>query len=157
MKATGRAVSVVGWGRGVPERPETLDEHAEGDFTCASVELPSLQPARRAPAERLPHQNSEVERAGVDEEPFEDVLVTTQVRPPHSAGVIDVGERALDVLTAPTHQLPAADSADAPPIAIHRSLRLGGRRPAAAAAIGLGDVAAHPDRAQIDQHLITVI
>jgi len=55
--------------------PETLNEHTEGDFKRSGVERPSLQPAGRTATERLPHQESEVERARVDEEPFEDVLV----------------------------------------------------------------------------------
>src|SRR5260370_2971466 len=139
------------------KRKEVVEERAERDFKRAGIERPPLQPARRAPAERLPHQNAEIERAGVDEEPFENVLVTTEMRPPHPAGVIDVGERALDVLSAPAHQPSAAGPVHAPAIAVDRGLRLGGRRPAATAALGLAQLAAHPDRAEIGQHLTSLI
>src|SRR5260370_8312159 len=83
------------------KRPEVVDERAERDFKRAGIERPPLQPARRAPAERLPHQNAEIERAGVDEESFENVLVTTEMRPPHPAGVLDMAQPALPLLTPP--------------------------------------------------------
>src|SRR5439155_103148 len=49
----------------VRRHPEPLVEHGEGDFTRASVPLVSLEPARRATPEHLPHQDSKIEGAGV--------------------------------------------------------------------------------------------
>jgi hypothetical protein len=60
----------------VHERPEALDEDAEGDFKHTGVDLAALQPPRRAATERLPHQQPEIERPSVNEQAFENVRVT---------------------------------------------------------------------------------
>ena len=141
----------------VPERPEAADECSERDFGRRGIEPPSLPPPRRAAAERRPHQQTEVERAGMDEKSFEDALVTPQVRPPHPAGVIEMREGALDKLPTLAHQLSTAGSAGASTTAIDGRLGLGHRRPGPTAAIGFRDVTAQPQRVQIDQNLIAVI
>src|SRR3990172_6720204 len=82
--------------------PEPLGEHGEGDFQRASVRWASLKPPRRPPAEHLPHQNSEIERAGVDQESFENVPMPAQVSTTKPAGVVHVGEGTFNVLPAPT-------------------------------------------------------
>ena len=63
----------------VCSHPEPLVEHGEGDFKRTSVQRVSLEPAWRATAEHLPHQNSEIEGARVDQQAFEDVPVPAQV------------------------------------------------------------------------------
>src|SRR2546422_3982242 len=77
----------------VRRHPEPLVEHGEGDFKRASVPLVSLEPARRATPEHLPHQDSEIEGARVDQQSFEDVPMPTQVSAAHPAGVVHVRDR----------------------------------------------------------------
>src|SRR6266436_1820496 len=98
--------------RDVPEtrggHPQMLDDHCEGNFKRAEAEPASLQPSRRAAPERLPHEETEVERARVDEQPLEDVVMTAQMGAAEPAGVVQVGEGALHVFAAPPHEpLPA--------------------------------------------------
>src|SRR5437879_2111978 len=126
----------------VHEPPEALDEQTEDDGEQTRVDLAALQPPRRAAPEHLPHQQPEIERPGVNEHALENVLVTAQVGPAHSARVVDVGERALDVLATPPHQPTAPLAADASAIAVHRGLRRGRLRPAPPPALRLRDVAA---------------
>src|SRR5687767_9722086 len=95
-------------------RPEPLDEHGQGDFKRASAQRVSLEPARRAPAEQLPHQNSEIEATRVDQQSFEDVLMPTQVSAAHPAGVVHVSEGPFAVLPASTQEPLAARPAHAP-------------------------------------------
>src|SRR5207249_696175 len=101
-------------------------------------------PWRPAP-ERMPHQEYEIERARVDDQPLEDVRMPAQVDPAQPAGVIDVRKRPLDVLAATPHQPLPAWAAHATAIAIDRLLGLRLLGPAATAAIGLSEVAAEAE------------
>ena len=107
-----------------------------------------MPPSRRAPPERLPHEQAEVERARVDEQPLEDVLMPAQVGAAEPAGVVHVGKGALDVFAAAPHESLAAHAAHPPAIAVDRPLRVGRVGPLAAAPIRLGDIGAHADGAQ---------
>jgi hypothetical protein len=140
----------------VRRRPEPLAEYDEGDFERAGPQLVSLEPARRAAAERLPHENPEIEGARVDQQAFEDIRMPAQVSAAHPAGVVHVSERPFDVLPAATQEPLAAPPAHAAPIAVDGLLRLRRGRPVAAPAIGLGDVRPHADRVQVDHCLIAV-
>ena len=68
--------------------------------------------------------------------------MAAQVNPPQSAGVIDMGKRALDIFPAAPQQAPAPRAADAPPIAVHGALRLGRLAPTPSPAIRLDEVGA---------------
>ena len=83
-----------------------------------------LQPSRRADADGGSHQETQVERARMDQESLEDVHVTAQMRPAHPAGVIDVRERPLDALPTAAHEAPSARAANPPPIPMRRRLGL---------------------------------
>src|SRR5438034_850678 len=98
--------------------PEMLDDHCEGDFKRAEAEPASLQPARRAAPERLPHEETEVERARVDEQPLQDVLMPAQMGAAEPAGVVQVGEGALHVFAATPHEPLTAHTAHASSIAV---------------------------------------
>src|SRR5437879_6328451 len=103
-----------------------LDEHCEGDFKRAEVEpASSLQPSRRAAPERLPHEQTEVERARVDKQPLEDVVMAAQMGAAETAGVVQVGEGALHVFAATPHEPLTAHTEHASAIAVHRALRRG--------------------------------
>jgi hypothetical protein len=63
----------------VAKCPEAPDEDIEDDFRHAGVDLAALQAPRRAATERIPYQQPEVERAGANQQAFENVRVTAQV------------------------------------------------------------------------------
>src|SRR5437867_8429952 len=122
----------------------------EGEWLCAQC----LQPSRRATPEDLPHENAEVERAGVYEQPFEDVLMAAQMCATQPTGVVHVGEGALDVLATTPHQLLAPRATHTSAIRIHRALRRLAFRPVASAAIGLRNVGPHRYGLEVDQYLV---
>src|SRR2546427_8571477 len=62
------------------DRPDVRHEHSEGDFERAGAEPASLQPSRRVAPECLPHEQAEIERAGMNEQPLQDVVMAPQVR-----------------------------------------------------------------------------
>src|ERR671911_460232 len=97
-------------GRAVPERPE-LGSGFKGIPHAASEQRnegkEALQAPRCASADQLPEQQAQVEGTGVDEHSFPDVVMATQVRASHSAGVVEVRERALDALPSLAQQLAA--------------------------------------------------
>jgi hypothetical protein len=114
--------------------PEPLAEHGEGDFERAGSQLVALEPSRRAAAERLSHQNSEIEGARVDQPAFEDIRMAAQVSATHSASVVHVSEGPFDVLPTSTQEPLAAHPAHASPIPVDGPLRLGRVRPVSAPA-----------------------
>src|SRR5690606_13005266 len=76
----------------------------------------------------------------MDQHPFEDVVVLPEMRPPHPAGVIAVGEAPFDQLAALAHQPPAAPTSNSPPVGVHR-IPLGSLAcPVPTPAIRLGNV-----------------
>ena len=101
--------------------------------------------ANRGSARAAPTAD-EIEGARVDQQPFEDVAMPAQVRAAHPARVIDVRERPLHVLPASPQQPLTARAAHPPAIAVHGPLRVRGRRPLPAAAIGLREVGPDPER-----------
>ena len=116
-------------------RHEPRAEHEETPLKPAHVPSTALEAARRAAAIPPPHQQAEIEGAGVDEEPFEDVALPAQVRAAHPAGVVDMGERPLQMLAASSQQPLAALAAQTPAIAVDRPLRIGRGDPLTAAPI----------------------
>src|SRR5256885_13042609 len=112
--------------RGSPEprsdRPDVRHEHSEGDFKRAGAEPAPLQPSRRAAPECLPHEQAEIERACMDEQPLQDVVMAPQVRATKAAGVVHVGEGPLDVFAAASHDPLASRPAHATPRRIRRAV-----------------------------------
>src|SRR5262249_58006406 len=60
----------------------------------------ALEATRRADAEQPPHDQAEIESAGVDKHALEDIRRAAQMRPAHATSVIGVGEAAFDPLAA---------------------------------------------------------
>ena len=50
-------------------------------------------------SDQIPHQEAEIESGHVDEQPLDDVLMTSQVSPSHSAAAEVVSERSFEKLT----------------------------------------------------------
>ena len=105
----------------------------------------------------VPHDEPEIEAAGVNQQPLENIRVTAQMRAPHAARVIEVREGAFDPFAALAHQAASAGPADPSPIAIDRRLGLGRLRPIAATAVWFRDVRADADRVEIHHRLIAVV
>ena len=70
------------------------------------------------------------------------LVCAAQVRPPHPAGLVEMGEGAFEQLAAVSQQPLAARAADAPTIGVDGVARVRLVRPVASAAVRLGDVAA---------------
>jgi hypothetical protein len=78
-------------------RPEIANQGQKGaKDRCDSA----LQAARRADADQLPHEESEIEAAGMDQHSLQDVRVATEVHAAHAAGLIEMGKGAFQALTA---------------------------------------------------------
>jgi hypothetical protein len=79
---------------------------------------PPLQPARRPDANQLPHQQSEIETADVDQQTLQDVRVTTEVHAAHSTGLVEMSEGPLQALPAKPQQAQPSRAANPSTIAI---------------------------------------
>ncbi len=85
----------------------------------------TLQPARRADADQVPHEQAEIEAAGMNQQALQNVVVAAQMHATHPAGLVEMREGAFQPLAALPQQAPAARAANASTIAIHRVARLG--------------------------------
>src|SRR5450756_1003808 len=83
-----------------------------------------LETPRLADADQCPHQQAEIESAGVHDQAFVNILMATQMRSPHPSRVVDVGERPLDQLASSTHQSLASRPPNPSPVRVDRGLRL---------------------------------
>ena len=118
---------------------------------------PPLQPAWRADADQLPHEEPEIETTRVDQQSFQNVGVPAQVHAAHPAGLVEMREGPLQALPTQPQQAQAPCAANASSIAIDRGARLGLVLPVPSAPIGFRDVAADADGFEIDERLIAVI
>ena len=73
-----------------------------------------LEAARRANTEACPHEEPQIESADVDEQSFQDVRVTPQMRPTQTTGLIEMRIRPFQVLAASPQQGQPAHATDAP-------------------------------------------
>src|SRR5689334_10861491 len=60
----------------------------------------ALEATWGAGAQNLAHQQPEIEAAGMNQEPLQDVVVPTQMRATQAAGLVQMGVRAFEALTA---------------------------------------------------------
>ena len=82
----------------------------------------SLQPARRSVSRNCPHDQAEIERAGMDEQTFSDVVPISQMGSSYAAGFVHVRKGAFHPFSALTQHAFASFSPDAPPVLINRGL-----------------------------------
>ena len=99
------------------EGPERPNQHQKGGNDRAE---PPLQPARRADADQLPHEEPQIETARVDQQSLQDVGVPSKMHTAHPAGLVEMREGPLQALPTQPQQAQAARAADASPIAIDR-------------------------------------
>jgi hypothetical protein len=55
----------------------------------------ALQPPGRSASREFPHNESEIERTGMNHQPFDDVVVTPEMRPSQGASFVHVSEAAF--------------------------------------------------------------
>ena len=117
----------------------------------------ALQPARRADADQVTHDEPEIEATRMNQQTLQDVRVAAQMRAAHPARVVEMREGAFDALAALAHQSASASSANPSSIAIHWRLRFRFLRPVASAPIRLGHIRPDADGVEVDHRLITVV
>ena len=106
-----RCLGVVDWQLtvlrpiGNHQRPQSA---VEGEHDAQDETRTALQAARGAPPDHLTEQPAEIEAAGVNEKPLEDVCPASQVGTSHAAGLVHVREGALDSFAAQPLELLAA-------------------------------------------------
>jgi hypothetical protein len=99
-----------------------------------------LQPARRAAADQVAHDEPEIEAARMNQQALEDIRVAAQMRATHPTRVVEMREGAFDPRAPLTHQATAARATNPPPIGIYRAQVRGLPGPLAATAVRLRDV-----------------
>src|ERR1700674_260935 len=97
---------------------------AMGKVSPAVANLRSvrLNPARRAVADQVAHDEPEIEASRMNQQALEDIGVATQMRGAHPAGVVKMREGAFDPLASLAHQATAARATKPPPIGIYQDL-----------------------------------
>jgi hypothetical protein len=80
----------------------------------------ALEAARRADTKKRSHPETEIERARINQQSFEHVLVPAHVRSSEPTGLVEMRTRSLEQFAASTKQSFPASPADAPAIRVHR-------------------------------------
>ena len=80
----------------------------------------ALEAPRRSVSRQFPHYEAQVERAGMNEQPLDDVVVTPQVSSSHAAGFIHMSKTSFHSFSALTQQPFSALSPDPSPVLINR-------------------------------------
>src|SRR6202163_1456679 len=107
-----------GWhaeNRDQPALGSAQEHQKRGNDGCRAI----LQPARRAAADQVAHDEPEIEAPRMNQQALEDIRVAAQIRAAHPTGVIEMREGAFDPLAPLTHQAPAARSTNPAPISIY--------------------------------------
>ena len=117
----------------------------------------ALQPARRPETHCPAHHKAQVEPGQVNQEPFQNVCVTTKVCATHPAGVVAVGEAALRQFSTLGTQTLSATTANAPAVGIHRVTLGTLAQPVTTAAVRLGNIGANVLLALFFQNRIAVV
>src|SRR5258708_23513667 len=77
-----------------------------------------LKPTRRPNSQASPQDQGQIETCNVNQQPFRDVLSTSQVDPAHTAGVVAVGETSFEDLATAAQQALAALAANPSPAGV---------------------------------------
>ena len=83
---------------------------------------------------------TEVESRRVDEQSFENVLMASQMRSPHAAGFVNVGEAAFDQFAPLAHERLAPFPTDALAVPVDGGLLIALALPFSPTALGFGNV-----------------
>src|SRR5262245_17599284 len=124
---------------------------------CCERGHATLKGAWRTDAEEHPHPETEIERAGMHEQPLQHVVVAADMRATKSAGLVEMCARALEQFSAPTEEAFAATAADATAIRVHSISFRGLIDPRLWSAVGFADIGANVERFQIEDGRPTVV
>jgi hypothetical protein len=80
----------------------------------------SLEGSRGSASRYFPHHQAKFERTGMNEQPFDDVVVPPQVGSSHGSGFIHVGDASFDSLATLAQQALSALASDPPAVLIYR-------------------------------------
>ena len=122
--------------------PEAEDARPHRNNADRDRRQVSLQAAGRADATQGAHEEAQVEPADVDAQPFQDIRVPPQMRAAHPTGVVEMRVRAFQSLTPAPLQGTPTRASNPSAVGVHRVARRRLRRPAAPAAVRLGNVGA---------------
>ena len=98
----------------VARAPQVRHVHPQCDHQGDEGRQTALKTARRAHADEGPHDEAQVESPGVDEQPFQDVRVASQVRSTEAASFVEMRIRSFQQLAAFPQQGQSTGAADAP-------------------------------------------
>src|SRR5206468_3060298 len=141
-----------------PDHKQPAPEHANEEYNGGhDSRRATLEPARRAAADLVTHDEPEIEASRMNQHALQDVGVSAQMRAAHPARLVQMRKGAFDPFAALAHQTASASTANSSSIPIHRRLSLWCVRPGAAAAVRLRDVGANAERVEFDHDAITVI
>ena len=127
--------------KGRYEAPEAAQHECQGVEKGADA---TLEAARRADARQAPHEQTEIQAAGVDQKALADVGVPPQMHPTHPSGLIEVRVRSLEALATPAEQPSSTGPTGPPPVGIHGVADGELAAPATPATVRLRHVAASP-------------
>lgn len=121
----------------VPDARDQLDDtkYREYEGRDAPLQAPGLPDADEGA-----HQESEVEAGRMHDQSFEDVLMTSQMRPPHAARLVQARIRPLEQFAAATQEALASCAAHPLTIGVHRRLRIRGLHPVSPPALRFRNV-----------------
>ena len=117
----------------------------------------ALEAPRCANARQLPHEQPEIEPAGVHEHALQDVGMSAQVHASHAPGVVEMRIGAFEPFTALAQQPLPAGAPNPPTIGIHRVACLRLPLPVASPAIRLRDVTPDPKVRERDHRVVAVV
>jgi len=78
----------------------------------------ALQPPGRSASRQFPHNETEIERTGMNHQPFDDVVVTPEMRPSQGASFVHVSEAAFYPFSTLAQKSLSTRPSDAPPVLV---------------------------------------
>ena len=147
VSASNRVAVATGRGEGF-----SMAQDGVGQITDGRQDSPrGPRPAMTA------HEECQIASCDMNQQPFHDVVVFAQVRAPHSAGFVAVGERAFQELPTLSQQRLAAFTLNAPSVCIDAGLLPVLPFPVPSAAIGLREVRSYLPVRKISDGVVAVI
>ena len=99
---------------------EVVNERARRRDQRVERHTAALEAARRADTNQRSHPEAQIERAGMDEQSFEHVLMPAHVGSSQPTGLVQMRTRSLEQFAASAEQSFSPSAADAPTIRVHR-------------------------------------
>src|ERR1700730_10909186 len=124
-------------------------QRPQGTEQRANRNRGALEGPWSADAEEAPHPETEIERAGMHEQPLQDILVAADVHATQSTAVVEMRTGPFEQFPASSQKAFAASATDAPAIGVHSVPFSALIDPRLSYAVGLADVGANLERLQV--------